>query len=396
MRLKHRPAIPARGAGACVPPSSFLFHHFGPSMLEPRPEIRGFEPYTPGRSAEQIKREFGLKRVVKLASNENPLGPPRGARAALRRAADQAHLYPDGFGGALRRALAARLKVKPTQVILGAGSDEIIEVLAKAYLGPGDEIVVSENAFIRYRMAGELMGARVVAAPTKNMTHDLEAMAAAVTGKTKFVFVANPNNPTGTYNTREEVEEFLITLPARVVAVMDEAYFEYARARKDYPDSLDFFRAGRNLVCLRTFSKIHGLAGLRVGYGVAPEAMVETLDRVRPPFNVSSPAQAAALAALADKSHAARSLRLVKAEKARLEKALAALRTEWVPSAANFLLINVAPLRGEDVFRALLKKGVIIRAMDEYGFPNHVRVTVGLPRENDLFLKNFTEVRKAL
>lgn len=360
----------------------------------PRPQVEGFEPYTPGRSLEQVKKQYGLKKVIKLASNENPLGPSPKVAAALKKAAARVNLYPDGFSTELRAAMAKHLKVKPTELILGAGSDELIEILAKAYLNPGDEIIVSEHAFIRYRMAGELMGAKVVSVPMKNLTHDLEAMAAAITPRTRFVFVANPNNPTGTYNTHDELEEFLITLPARVVPVLDEAYFEYASARKDYPDSLDFFKAGRNLIMLRTFSKIHGMAGLRLGYGVAAEGIIETLDRVRPPFNVSVAAQAAGVAALGDKNQVKRSLKLVAVEKAKIEKALLAMRVEWVPSSANFLLINVAPMRGADVFESMLHRGIIIRSMDEYGFPNHVRVTIGLPEENRLFLKAFAELRR--
>lgn len=365
-------------------------------QLDARPELAHFEPYTPGRSMESVKREFGLKKVVKLASNENPLGPSPKAMAALKNCAGRVALYPDGFALELRQALAKRLRVKPTQVTLGAGSDELIELLAKAYLNPGDEIVVSAHAFIRYRMAGELMGAKVVTVPMREMTHDLEAMAAAVTDRTKFVFVANPNNPTGTYNTVRELEEFLITLPGWVVPVIDEAYFEYARVNKDYPDSAAFFKAGRNLITLRTFSKIHGLAGLRVGYGVASEAIVQTLDRVRPPFNISIPAQAAAVAALGDASQVSRSLKLVAAEKRKIQKALDAWRVKWTPSAGNFLLVDVAPQRGQEVFMALLRQGVVVRAMDEYGFANHVRVTIGKPDENKIFLKAFEKVREAL
>jgi histidinol-phosphate aminotransferase len=284
--------------------------------------------------------------------------------------------------------------VKFEQVSLGAGSDELIELLGKAYLAPGDEIVVSEHAFVRYQMAGELMGASVKAVPMRDLKHDLPAMAAACTARTKFVFVANPNNPTGTYNTAREVGAFLDALPPNTVPVMDEAYFEYARVVKDYGDSLPFFKAGRSLIVLRTFSKIYGLAGLRVGYGVMPEQIVQTLDRVRPPFNVSVPAQAAAEAALADSAHLRRSLKLVAGERKKIEKALTAMRAEWVPSGGNFLLVSVEPQRGVDVFEALLRKGVIVRAVEEYGLPNHVRVTVGLPEENRLFLKAFEEVRR--
>jgi histidinol-phosphate aminotransferase len=361
-------------------------------LVAPRPQIARFAPYIPGRSLESVKREYGLSRVVKLASNENPLGPSPKAAAALRAAAGKVNLYPDGFSTALRETLAKSLRVRLTEVTVGAGSDELIEILGKAYLNPGDDIVVSEHAFLRYKMAGELMGARVIEVPMKNDTHDLEAMARAVTDRTKLVFIANPNNPTGTYNTHDEMEEFLITLPARVLAVIDEAYFEYARARPDYPDAIDFFRSGRNLIALRTFSKIHGLAGVRLGYGVAPEPVIATLERVRPPFNVSTPAQAAGIAALGDRGHVRRSAGLVAKEKALLEKALKGMGIPFFPSVGNFLLMDVSPRRGADVFEALMKKGVIVRAMNEYGYPHHIRVTVGKPAENRLFLKVFREV----
>jgi histidinol-phosphate aminotransferase len=365
-------------------------------LIEPRKEVSGFEPYVPGRDMENVRRLYKLKRVIKLASNENPIGPSPRAVAALRGSVKNLFRYPDGFSTHLRRALADHLGVKISQVSVGAGSDELIEILAKAYLAPSDEIVVSEHAFLRYKMAGDLMGATVVTVPMNVMTHDLEAMAAAVTPRTKFVFIANPNNPTGTYNTKIELEEFLITLPARVVAVVDEAYFEFARARRDYPNAIDFFKAGRNLVVLRTFSKAYGLAGVRLGYAVGPEAVIDTLERVRPPFNISIPAQAAGVAALTDKAHLKRSVALVAREKEILERALKKMEIPVVRSAGNFLLIQVSPHRGDETFEALLRKGVIVRAMDEYGFPEHIRVTIGRPEENRVFLSAFREVRSLL
>lgn len=362
------------------------------NLIAPRPEIARFTPYVPGRDMATVKKMYGLQRVIKLASNENAVGPSPKAIAALRRAAARVNLYPDGFSTELRRSLAAHLRVKPTQVTVGAGSDELIEILAKAYLTPEDDIVVSDHAFIRYKMAGELMGSRVITVPMRGMTHDLEAMAAAVTPRTKFVFIANPNNPTGTYNNKTELEEFLITLPARVVAVIDEAYFEFARSRPDYPSALDFFKAGRNLVVLRTFSKAYGLAGVRLGYGVGPESLIDTLERVRPPFNISIPAQAAGVAALTDTAHLKRGIALVAREKTKVQKALEKMGYACVPSVTNFLLVNVSPRRGADVFEALLRRGVIARAMDEYGFPEHIRVTIGRPEENRLFLSALKNV----
>ena len=361
-----------------------------------RPQVAHFLPYLPGRSADEIRRQYRLMKFVKLSSNENPFVTSPKAAAALRKAATQVHLYPDGFCTALREALAKTLRVKPGELMLGAGSDEIIELLAKAYLNPEDHIVVSEHAFIRYQMAAELMGAQVSVVPMRGFTHDLAAMAAAETDKTKFVFIANPNNPTGTYNTRRDLDDFLNRLRPGVTAVIDEAYFEYARATRDYPDGLAAFKAGRNVSVLRTFSKIYGLAGLRVGYGVGAPSFVETLDRIRPPFNVAVPAQAAAAAALKDAAHLRRSLKLVAREKKQVERALEAMRVSWIPSITNFLLINVEPQRGTDVFDALLRRGVIVRAMEEYGYPHHVRVTIGTPPENRLFLKSFREVRQSL
>lgn len=370
--------------------------HDNVSLVQPRREVEGFEPYVPGRDMENVKRMYKLKRVIKLASNENAIGPSPRAVAALRGTTQNLHRYPDGFSANLRHALATSLGVKLNQVSVGAGSDELIEILAKAYLSPGDEIVVSEHAFLRYKMAGDLMGATVVTVPMNVMTHDLEAMAAAVTPRTKIVFIANPNNPTGTYNTKTELEEFLITLPARVVAVVDEAYFEFARARRDYPNALDFFKAGRNLVVLRTFSKAYGLAGVRLGYAVGPESLIDTLERVRPPFNVSLPAQAAGVAALMDKVHLKRTVALVAREKDKMERALKKMEIPVVRSAGNFLLIQVSPHRGDETFEALLRKGVIVRAMDEYGFPEHIRVTIGRPDENKVFLSAFRETRSLL
>jgi histidinol-phosphate aminotransferase len=361
--------------------------------LKPRREVAGFEPYLPGRSLEQVKREYNLKKVVKLASNENSWGPSPRVIDVLRQTAGQVFRYPDGFSTDLRKALVRELGVKITQITLGAGSDEIIEMLAKVYLNPGDQMVVSEHAFIRYQMAGELMGASVVTVPMKNLTHDLGAMARAVTARTKFVFVASPNNPTGTYNTIQEMKAFLKALPTSVLPVIDEAYFEYARDQPNYPDAVELFKSGRPLVALRTFSKAYALAGVRLGYGVAPEDLVEALERVRPPFNMSVPAQVAGIAALEDKTHVRKSVRLTQKEKTRVGKALTALGFSWTPSAGNFLLVKVYPRRGTEVFDSLVRKGVIVRSLDEYNLPHHIRVTIGRSEENRMFLNAIKEVK---
>jgi histidinol-phosphate aminotransferase len=356
--------------------------------LKPRAAVGKFEPYLPGRGREQVMREYGLKKVVKLASNENPLGPSPKAAAAARKAAARAHQYPDGGNTDLRAAVARSAGLPPARVVLGAGSDELIELLGRAYLGPGDEIVVSRHAFTRYKMAADIMDADTVSVPmAPGFKHDLAAMARAATPRTKLVFVANPNNPTGTYNTAAELERFLGALPPRALAVVDEAYYEYARLKPDYADGLSLLKKGWRLMVLRTFSKAYGLAGLRLGWGAGPADVVESLERIRPPFNVNLPAQAAGVAALEDRAHVRRTVGEMASEMRKLERALSARGLPWTPSAANFLLIGTAPRTGADVFQALLKAGVIVRAMDEYGLPGHVRVTVGRPAENRAFLK---------
>lgn len=364
--------------------------------LQPRPRsaVGKFEPYTPGRSLAQVKKEHGLLHAVKLASNENALGASPRTVAAARKAAASLHVYPDGFSADLKAALARKAAVPLTQVTVGAGSDELIELLGRAYLAPGDSIVASRHAFIRYRMSADIMDAETIEVPMgPDLKHDLAAMARAATPRTKLVFVANPNNPTGTYNTSAELEAFLDALPPRVLPVLDEAYFEFARLQNDYPDGLSLLKKGRRLLVLRTFSKVYGLASLRLGWGAGPEDVVDALERIRPPFNVNAVAQAAGLAALADQGHVRRSVRLMAAERGKLEKALTERGMEWTPSAANFLLVKVAPLRGREVFERLLRRGVIVRAVDEYGLPDHIRVTVGRPAENRLFLKAFDHVR---
>jgi len=365
-----------------------------------RPQIRGFEPYLPGRSLESVRRERGLKKIIKLASNENPLGPSAKALAAMRKVGKKLYLYPDGASVSLRLALAKKAAVAQDRVIIGEGSDELIEILGKTFLNPGDSIVVSAHAFIRYQMAAELMGADVITAPMRNYTHDLSAMAAAIRDNTKLLFIANPNNPTGTYNTQAELTGLLkqVTLlnqrrPNPVLVIVDEAYHEYAHAfQSDYPDTLRLQKEFSHLMTLRTFSKAHALAGLRVGYGYADPAVIQAMDRVRPPFNVSTLGQAGAEASLSDGGQIRRAIQLVQSERKKVLPALSKLGLPVVPSVGNFVLIDVSPRRGRDLFEALLSRGIIVRSMDEYGFPNHIRVTYGLPAENQMFLRALKEV----
>jgi histidinol-phosphate aminotransferase len=364
-----------------------------------RPQCKGFEPYLPGRSIESVRRERGLKQLYKLASNENALGPSPKALKAVAKVGKSILRYPDGASTALRQALAKKHGVQAERVIIGAGSDELIELLGKTFLNPGDSIVVSEHAFIRYAMAGELMGAAVRSVPMRRMTHDLPAMAEAIRPDTKIVFIANPNNPTGTYNTQQELEtllQFTERLQQRgqtVLVVVDEAYYEFASAlERNYPDTIALQRKYSNLIVLRTFSKVYALAGLRVGYGFADPGVITALDRVRPPFNVSTVGQAAAEASLGDRNQVSKGIRLVRDGRKQLLPPLAQMGLGVIPSLGNFVLMDVSPRRGKDVFEALLDRGVIVRAMDEYGFPQHIRVTYGLPVENRLFLKALKEV----
>lgn len=368
-----------------------------------RPQVTHFEPYVPGRSMESVRRERGLKRIVKLASNENPLGPSPKALKAMNAAGKNLFRYPDGASTTLRLALARYAGVDAKRVIVGAGSDEIIELLGKTFLNAGDSIIVSEHAFLRYQMAAEMMGAATIQIPMKDYAHDLSAMADAIRGDTKIVFIANPNNPTGTYNGREALVEFLTRVtamnarrPTPVLVVVDEAYFEYARAfAPDYPDTIALQKRFPFLMTMRTYSKAHALAGLRIGYAFAEPTIIEALDRVRPPFNISIAAQVAGVAALEDKTHVKRSVELVRRERKVVEAVLKRMGVPFLPSVANFVLMDVSPRKGREVFERLLDRGIITRAMDEYGLPHHLRVTYGLPAENKLFTKALTEVLRS-
>ncbi|MCX7940554.1 MAG: histidinol-phosphate transaminase [Endomicrobia bacterium] len=365
---------------------------------KPRKEIKNFQPYIPGRPIDEIKQKYVLKTVYKLASNENPLGcPHKVVRESMLKLIRILHRYPEGSSLILRQKIAKKFGITPDEVIIGAGTDELIELVAKTYLNNDENIVVSDHAFIRYRMAGELMGAKIISVPMKNYKHDLDVMARKANKKTKIVFIANPNNPTGTYNTNQELKKFFDTLLMRKLyplVVVDEAYYEYARCYDDYPESLFLRKLYPNLIILRTFSKIYGLAGLRVGFGIARKEVISDLDRVRPPFNVSVVAQYAATAVLDSDSHLQKSVALVNKEKQYLYSQLERIGLKYIPSATNFILIDVTPFKGEWVFRKLLSKGVIVRAMDEYEFPYFIRVTVGSHKENVAFITTIKQIIK--
>ncbi|MGH8712439.1 MAG: histidinol-phosphate transaminase [Casimicrobiaceae bacterium] len=351
--------------------------------------VRRIMPYVPGKPIEELAREYGLDegRIVKLASNENPRGPSPKVRAAIAAAAADVTRYPDGNGFALKQALAARFGVGREQIVLGNGSNDILELATQAFLRPGDDAVYSQHAFAVYPLATQARGARGVEVPARDLGHDLAAMRGALTSETRIVFVANPNNPTGTWLAPPAVEGFIASLPRDVLVVLDEAYNEYLQAGQQ-ANSAAWISRHPNLIVSRTFSKAYGLAGLRVGYGIADPAVADMLNRVRQPFNVNSIAQAAALAALADAAYVAESARLNFAGLAQLMDGLDAIGVAYVRSHGNFLLIHVAS--GADgarpVYEALLRAGVIVRPVANYGLPDHIRVTVGLPEENARFL----------
>jgi histidinol-phosphate aminotransferase len=357
--------------------------------MRPKPGIETIQPYQGGKPIEEVQRELGIRDVIKLASNENPLGPSLVAVDAMAVAAKQLHLYPDGNAFYLKRELAAHLNVSPDQLILGNGSNEVLQIVGETFLSPGEHIVYSEGAFVVYELVAKTFGARASTPPLRNATHDLDAMADAVTPDTRLVFVANPNNPTGTYNTKDELDRFMDRIPPEPLVVLDEAYFEYV-TRGDYPNGLDYLRQGRNVLITRTFSKIYGLAGIRLGYGMASPNLIELMNRVRQPFNVNALAQAGARAALTDATHVKKSRELNSDGMAYLETELAALGLETVPSVANFLMVHLRR-NGLAVTQELMRRGVIVRPVANYGFPNSIRVTVGLPHENERFIRALTE-----
>ncbi len=355
-----------------------------------KPSVRTQPVYEPGKPIEYVARELGLDPagIVKLASNENPFGPSPLALAAARRALEHGELYPDGGCFELRQKLATTHRLGADQFVVGNGSNEIIELLGHVFVGAGDEVVMGAPAFVVYKLVTLLFGAKAVEVPLRDWRHDLAAIAAAITPRTKLVYVCTPNNPTGTANTEPELLAFVRALPEHVIAVIDEAYAEYVESP---PDLRPLIAEGRKVVCLRTFSKIYGLASLRVGYGYASAELCALLNRVRQPFNVNAIAQAAALAALDDTAFAERCARENRTGLRQLEQGCRELGLEFVPSVANFMLIRVGD--GLRVFDALQRRGLIVRPVKSYGLPEWVRVTVGSYAQNERLLRELRAVR---
>ncbi|MES2821912.1 MAG: histidinol-phosphate transaminase [Pseudomonadota bacterium] len=357
-----------------------------------QPGVQQLSPYVPGKPVDELARELGLEAagIIKLASNENPLGPSPKVLEAIRVALAELTRYPDGNGFALKSRLAACCGVTVEQVTLGNGSNDILELVARAYLAPGLNAVFSEHAFAVYPIATQAVGAEGRAVPAKAFGHDLEAMLAAIDVKTRVVFIANPNNPTGTWFGPAALADFLARVPDHVLVVLDEAYIEYAEGG-ELPNGLDYLSRHPNLLVSRTFSKAYGLAALRVGYAISSARIADVLNRVRQPFNVNSLAQAAACAALDDADYLAESRRLNAAGMAQLEAGFSALGLSWIPSKGNFIAVDLQRA-STPLFQALLREGVIVRPVANYGMPTHLRISIGLPAENTRFLEALARV----
>jgi histidinol-phosphate aminotransferase len=353
--------------------------------------VRGLAPYTPGKPAAELERELGLSDVAKLASNENPYGPSPHSLAAMRAALEQIWLYPDGASHELKQQLARHLQVDPAQITVGNGSNELLVLLAEAFLTPAHSAVFSQYGFAIYRIVTQATGARCIEVPALDrasampLGHDLAAMAAAIGEDTRLVFVANPNNPTGTWAPTADVKALLESAPSTTLVLLDEAYFEFGRERETQ-DGILWLAEHPNLVVIRTFSKAYGLAGARVGYAVSHPEVAETLNRLRPAFNVNSVGQAGAAAALADQAHMRQTVLVTMRELARVEAALRALGLWCAPSACNFLLVHVGSA-AQRVYESLLRVGLIVRPVGGYGLGEYLRVSIGLPAENDRLLR---------
>ncbi len=352
--------------------------------------IKKLVPYVPGKPIEELERELGIKDSIKIASNENPLGPSPKAVAALKNSLTDLHRYPDGNATLLKDKLAAKLGVSQNMIIPGNGSNEILELVAATFMRPGDHAVVSEHAFVVYDLAVDARGfEKTVVPPGKDYGHDLRAMAKAVKDNTRLLFIANPNNPTGTYNTKSEMDELLESIPDDVIVVIDEAYFEYVN-RDDYPNGVELAKAGANVIATRTFSKIYGLAALRIGFGVMSADKADFMNRVRQPFNTSVPAQIAAEAALDDEDFLEEVKRVNLEGMKYLEKSFKDMGIGYLPSVGNFILFK-SPIDAKDLYDKLLHKGVIVRPMGGYRLPEYLRATVGTQSENERFIAALKE-----
>jgi len=358
-----------------------------------RKSVLGVNPYVPGKPIEETRRQLGLRQVIKLASNENPYGPSPKAMSAVKRALAGVNRYPDAQGFYLKKRLAKFFGLAPENFVLGNGSDELIDVVIKTFMEADENIVTSEGTFLEYEIIAQVNDRKVRKAPLRYFKYDLGAMLKLVDKKTKLVFIANPNNPTGTYVTKYEIEEFINALPPGVVVVLDEAYDAFIDV-DDYPDSLRYLKKKKRIIILKTFSKAYGLAGLRLGYAITCPELAAYLERIRQPFNVNYLAQVAGLAALEDKVFLKKTRRLTLEGKDFIYQGLSRMGLGYVLSVANFILIDVGR-PSQEVFKSMLKFGVIVRDMCQYGLGNFIRVTIGTPKENERFLRVLSKVLKA-
>ena len=355
------------------------------------PGVAGLQPYQPGKPIEELERELGIEDIIKLASNENPLGTGHKARAILERPGDISR-YPDGNGFRLKAALAACHGVDNEQITLGNGSNDVLELIARSILTPAHEVIFAQHSFAVYQLVTQAAGARAVVVPARNWGHDPVAMRESVTGRSRLMFIANPNNPTGTWLCKKELHQLLQSVPENLVVVVDEAYFEYVED-PEYPDSMKWLHDFPNLVVTRTFSKVHGLAGLRIGYGVSHRDLADLMNRVRQPFNVNTLALAAAEAALQDMTHIEQSVSVNRSGMQQLIGGFNGMGLEYIPSAGNFICVDLKK-PAQEIYTKLLHEGVIVRPIASYGMPNHLRVTVGLPEENARFLEALGKILK--
>lgn len=350
-----------------------------------RKSILNVKPYIPGKPIDEVKRELGLKEVIKLASNENPFGPSPKVLSAIRKESLSLNRYPDGDCFYLRQALAKKLKVDLRQLIFGNGSDELIVMAIRAFVNEGDEVVIAKPSFLIYDIASQIAGANIKALPLKGFRYDLEGMQRAISEKTKIIFLGNPDNPAGTFFDHKTLKTFIQSVRSDILIFIDEAYYEYVE-EKSYADSLSLVSEFKNVFITRTFSKMYGLAGLRIGYGIGQEEVVDLLNRVREPFNINSLAQVAALACLNDSAYYRKIAKAIRSERQFLYKNLKRLKLHYEESYTNFILIRIQS-DSTDLTKQLMKKGVIVRDMSHWGLSNYIRVTIGAPQENKRFIK---------
>lgn len=358
-----------------------------------RPEIFNLKPYVAGKPIDEVRRELGIEDIIKMASNENPLGPSPKAVQAILNILNDAHIYPDSNNFYLKGKLASFVNHDINGIIVGNGSDELLKLIAETFLNKDDEVIYAEPSFVEYEFTATIMGAKNIKVPVLDFIHDIEAMQKAITAKTKIIYICNPNNPTGTIVAAEQLDKFMAAIPKDILVIFDEAYFEYAD-NPDFVSGLKYLKTGSNVIVLRTFSKIYGLAGLRIGYGLTKPEIAGAIERVTEPFNVNLLAQVGATAAIDDQEHVARSKEMNQKGKEYLYQEFTKMGLNYISTEANFIFVDTGK-DSKEVFAKLLKLGVIIRTGDIFGYPTFIRVTVGNPEQNKRFIAGLKQVLEA-